>query len=166
MSKKILKLSKSRGMTLVELLIYLAITMIVLVVVIDLVTRVAQVKSHSVGQEEISSNARFLTDRITYAVQASSSIDGSYPSNNLNLTVNGLATSFSLNNGQIFYTEGFGSPAALTNTLVEIIPPQGGYIFTKITNGSSSTIQVTFQVRFKQNNFTRDFQTSVLERGK
>lgn len=166
MRKKILKLSKSRGMTLVELLIYLAITMIVLVVVIDLVTRVAQVKSQSGGQEEVSANARFLTDRITYAVQASSSIDGSYPSNNLNLTVGGVVTSFTLNNGQIFFTEGFATPVALTNTLVEIIPPEGGNIFTKITNGSSSTIQVTFQVRFKQNNFTRDFKTSVLGRGK
>jgi len=157
---------KHQAMTLVELLIYLAITMIVLVVVIDLVTRVAQVKSQSVGQEEVSANARFLTDRITYAVQASSSIDGSYPSNDLNLTVNGLATAFSLNSGQIFYTEGFATPVALTNTLVEIVPPEGGNIFTKITNGSSSVIQVIFQVRFKQNNFTRDFQTSVLARGK
>ncbi len=160
------KFKKSRAITLIELLIYLAITMIVLVVVIDLVTRITQNRSQSIGQEEVTANARFLTDRLAYAIESASSIDGAYPADNLNLTVNGENVTFSLVDGQIFYSEAAGVPVALTNTKVEIAPSGGGSIFTKITNASSQSVEIKFSVVFKQNNLTRDFQTSVLARGK
>lgn len=166
MDNKTLKFKKSRGITLIELLIYLAITAIVLVVIIDLVTRVAQNKSSTAGQEEISSNGRLVMERLTYAVQSASSIDGAYPADNLDLTINGTAVSFSLSDGQIFYAEGFGAPTALINSKVEVLPPAGENIFNKVANDPAQTVQIKFKIRFKQNNLTRDFQTSLLARNK
>jgi type II secretory pathway pseudopilin PulG len=160
-----LKLRKSKAMTLVELMIYLAITMIVLVVVIDLVTRVAQNKSQSTGQEEVTANARFLIERLTYSIQQSSDVTGSYPANSLNLTVKGEEVGFILEGGQIVYHEGTGPAVALTNNLVEIIPLDGD-IFTKIINNPAQSVQIKFQVKYKTNNLSRDFETTVLARGK
>jgi len=157
---------KHQAMTLVELLIYLAITMIVLVVVIDLVTRVAQNKSSTSGQEEIMANTRFLNERLTYAIQSASSINGSYPADNLHLTINGTDVAFTLADGQIFYQEGVGTAVALTNSKVKISALAGGNIFRKIANADAQSVEIKFTVISKQNNLSRDFQTSVLARGK
>ena len=163
MRTKILELRKRPGITLIELLIYLAITMIVLVVIIDLVTRVAQTKKQSKGEQEITAQARFLSERLSYAIQSASAVSGTYPANDLDLTVNASDVIFTLANGQFFYQEGSATPIPLTNNKVEIF---GTNIFQKMTNGSATSIQIHFSVRFKENNLTRDFQTTVLERGK
>lgn len=164
------KFKKRHGLTLVELLIYLAITMIVLVVVIDLVTRIGQNRNQSAGQGDVSANARFLSERLSYAIQSSSAINGSYPADTLNLTNNGQPIIFSLNEGQIFYQEA-GSPAtAITSDQVEISPINPGEnIFNKVTNLPAQSIQsvrVRFKAKYKQTGFSRDFETAVLAKGK
>jgi len=166
MSKISKKMKKHRAITLIELLIYLAITMIVLVVIIDLVTRIAQNKTSTLGQEEVISTARFLGERLTYAVKQASSIDGSYPADDINLTYNASTVTFSMVGGQIFYQEGMGPPVALTNAKVEIAAPGGSNIFTKFENADAQSVEIKFNVRFKQNNLSRDFETAVLARGK
>ncbi len=164
MRKKFLQSKK--GLTLVELLIYISITMIILVVIIDLVTRVAQVKTQSSGQEIILENARFLNDRLTYAISGASTIDGSYPSDNLSLTVGGVSLSFTFSDGKIFYQEGGGAIVPLSNGRVEIRPPEGESIFTKVANGSSESIEIKYRVVNRQTSIEKAFQTTVFKRGK
>lgn len=165
--RKILQKFKIRkAMTLVELMIYLSITMIVLVVVIDLVTRVAQMKVQSSGQETVSANTRFLTDRLTYAILEASLVDGAYPSNDLSLSLSGETFNFTLSDGKIYYQENSGAITALTDDKVEIIPPPGGNIFTKITNNTASSVQIRFSVQNKQNKLIKTYETTVLTRGK
>lgn len=167
MRKKHLKFKQSRALTLIELLIYLAITTIVLVVVISLMTSIAKSKSQSFGQGDINQNGRFFTERVTYSVQQASDISGSYPADNLNLTINTVSAVFSLSGGQIFYQEGAGPSLPLTSPQVEIssINPGEG-IFEKTTNNNAQSVQVKFKVKFKETGFSQDFQTSVLARGK
>lgn len=158
---------KRKGITLIELLIYLAITAIVLVVVIDLVTRVAQNQSKSAGQGGVNANARFLVDRLTYSISEGSTITGSYPADNLYLTVAAQQVSFTLTDGQIFYQEGAGGQLPLTDSTVEILPINPGEsIFNKVINGTAESVQIRFKVTFKQNNLSRDFETAVLVKGK
>lgn len=167
MRKKILNFKKHRAITLIELLIYLAITMIVLVVIIDLVTRIAQNRNFSSGQAATSQNARFLADRFTYAVGQASKIEGTYPADTLSLTTNGQSIVFSLSGGQVFYKEGSGPKIALTDPQVAVsgLTP-GENIFQKITNGGIESVQIKFKVTFKQTGFDRDFETTALAKGK
>ncbi|MBM2820700.1 MAG: hypothetical protein HW405_460 [Candidatus Berkelbacteria bacterium] len=160
-----LKFKNRTAVTLIELLIYLTITTIVLVVMIDLVTRIAQNRSASIGQTQVTQNARFLNDRLEVSIQSASVASGVYPSNTLNLTVDGSSVTFSLSNGQMFYQEGAGPANPLTESSVKIEPIDNGQIFEKITNGTAASIQIKFKVVFSQNNFSRDFQTTVLLRG-
>lgn len=167
MRKKSLNFKKHRGITLIELLIYLAITTIVLVVVIDLVARIAQNRSASRGQTEATQNARFLSERLTYAIQSASTATGEYPADILNLTVNGGPIVFTLQDGQILYEENLAAALALTDQNVEIsaIGPDES-IFNKIVNGNMESIQIRFKITFKETSFSRQFQTAVLLRGK
>ncbi len=164
---KNLKLRKRPGITLIELLIYLAITAIVLVVVIDLVTRIAQNRGASQGQTEVTQNARFLCERLSLATSQASAISGTYPANNLNLTINSLPVIFSLENGQIFYQEGGGQAMALTDSKVEVTPIDiSENIFKHLANGQAQSVQIRFKITFKQNNFSREFETAAVLEGK
>lgn len=164
---KTIKFKKSRAITLIELLIYLAITAIVLVVMIDLVTRIAQNRGATQGQTEVTQNARFLSERLSLAIGQASAISGTYPANNLNLTVNSSPIIFSLGNGQIFYQESGGTPLALTDSKVAVSPINASEnIFTRVTNGQAQSVQIRFKITFKQNNFSREFETAAVMEGK
>lgn len=166
MNKKNLKLKRHRAITLVELIIYLSLTMIVLVVVIDLVTRIAQNRAVAQGQTTITQNARFLTDRLSLAINQATSVSGSYPADNLSLTINSTTVTFTLENGQIFYEEG-GSPIPLTDQTVVVAPlSSADNIFKKLTNGQSQSIQIRFKITSKLNNFSRDFETAAALEGR
>ena len=160
-------MKKSKAITLIELLIYLTITTIVLVVMIDLVTRIAQNRSASQGQTEVTQNARFLTNRLTYSIEQASAINGSFPANSLDLTINDLPVTFSLEDNQIFYQEGVNPPMALTDQKVSVSPINSGEsIFNHLINGNAQSVQVRFKIIFGQTNFSRDFETAVLIKGK
>ena len=162
MKKKIQKFRERKGMTVMELIVYLAITMIISVLIIELTSRMLQVKVQSVGSSEVTANAILLLDRLTYEMANSSLATGEYPGNSITLIVNGQPVTFELNNGQIFYQS-----VALTNNLVEISPfADGTYIFNQLINGSSQSIQVKFKVKYKDSNFSRDYQTTFLISGK
>lgn len=166
MKVKKFKFKKRRAITLVELIIYLSLTMIILVVVIDLVTRIAQNRAAVQGQTLITQNARFMTDRLNLAISQASAISGSYPGDKLNLTVNSSAVSFFLEKGQIFYEEG-GTTTPLTDQHVTVAPVSDSEsIFKKMTNGSSQSVQIRFKITSKLNNFSRDFETAAVLEGK
>jgi|GEM_PF-6922489 len=167
MRTKILKSKKNRGITLIELLIYLAITAIVLVVVVDVVARIAQNRAAAQGQTEVTQNARFLSERLNLAISQASALSGTYPANNLNLTVNSLPVVFSLVNDQIFYQEASNPPVALTDQKVAVAPINSGEsIFNLLTNGQAQSVQIRFKITYKQNNFTREFETAAVVEGR
>jgi Tfp pilus assembly protein PilW len=167
MARKNLKFKKRSGISLIELIIYLSITMIVLVVIIDIVTRIVQNRSVAVGQAEITSNARFLVDKLSYSVQSAKSIDGSYPADSLNLSVDTNTQNYFLQDGQIFYRENGGSSIAITDSQVLISSiDTNENIFNKITNTDAQSLIVRFKMTFKENNFNKDFEVAILTRGK
>lgn len=157
---------KHQAVTLVELIIYIAITMIILVIIIDLMIRVTAQKSFVNGQNQVNENARFLAERLTYEIQSASAIVGTYPQNNLALTVNNTPVVFSLSNGRISIEEGINPVSYLTENNVLIEPIAGESIFNKVENGTNSSVEIKFKITYKQANFSRDFQTAATLRGK
>jgi len=162
MRTKILKFKKRKGMTLVELMVYLAITMIVSVLIIELTSRMLQVKTQSAGSGEVTYNAALILDRLFYEISNATAATGEYPSDTLNLVVNGTQAKFELSNNQILF-EG----EALSNNLVEISPPSPDtFIFDRFANGDAESIKLKFKVKFKASNFSRDCETAVFVGGK
>jgi Tfp pilus assembly protein PilW len=160
-------MKKRKAITLIELLIYLAITTIVLVVVIDLVSRLAQNRAAAQGQTRVTQNARFLSDRLNLAINQASVISGNYPADSLTLTIDSSPVSFSLVDGQMFYQEGTETPVALTESQVVVSPINDtGNIFEKLSNGSVESLKIRFKITFKVNNFSRDFETAAVLEGK
>jgi len=162
MSKKIQKFKKSKGMTLIELIVYLAITMIVSVLIIELTSRIVQVKTQSAGSNEVTYNATLILDRLFYEISNASAATGEYPSDALNLVLNGTQTKFELSNNQILYAS-----ETLSNNLVEIsrVSPET-FIFDRFANANAESIQVRFKVKYKGSNFSRDYETAVFVGGK
>lgn len=160
-------LTKRTGLTLIELLIYLSITAFVLVVVIDLVAHISQNQKLNAGQSEVNANARLVLERISFALRQAKDIPGVYPSDNLNLTIDASQVAFFLNDNKIFYRDSLGTEVPLTNSLVEFSPINiGESIFNKILNNQSQSVQLRFKVKYKNSQFTQDFQTTLTARGK
>ena len=166
-SIKFAKTSKKAGLTLIELLIYLSITAFVLVVVIDLVAHISQNQKLNAGQSEVNANARLVLERISFATREAQDISGVYPSDKLNLTIDASQVTFFLNDNKIFYRDSLGTEVPLSNSLVEFSPINlGESIFNKILNNQSQSVQLRFKVKYKNSQFSQDFQTTLTARGK
>ena len=157
---------KQKGLTLIELIIYISITMIILVIIIDLTINVTAQKSANVGQNQVNENTRFFAERLTYEIQSASEVSGLYPQDNLSLTVNGSPVVFTLSNGRFYIQEGINPQFALTEDNVLIEPLVGESIFNKVDNGIYPSIEIKFKITYKQANYSRDFQTTATLRGK
>lgn len=154
---KKISFKKRSAMTLVELIVYLSITMVVCVLIVEMTSRMMAVKINSVGENEVAANANLLLDRLTYEAANAQSLLGEFPSNNLVLQSNAQNLSFNLLTGQIFCQD-----ETLTNSLVEIAPvAPGGYLYELINNNGFKTIKVEFQAKSKTSNFTRNYQTII-----
>lgn len=154
-----------KGMSLIEIIIYLAIAGIVLAVMIDLVTRIAENRSLSIGQGNVISEANFILDRLTYSIQSADTISGSYPGNTLTLTLNGTNITYSLANGRLYYQEGSAENQPLTDGSVELTPPNPGEsLFNQISSGTKASYKINFKMRYKPSNFNRDFVSVVSPR--
>ena len=167
MKNQFSKPTKKAGLTLIELMIYLSITAFVLVVVIDLVAHISQNQKVSVGYSEVVANSRLITERIGLSLRQAEGVTGVYPSDELNLAIDSNQVTFSLKDGQFVYAENLGPEAPLSNTLVEISPINlGESIFNKISTDKYQSVQMRFKIKYKNSNFSQDFQTTLTARGK
>lgn len=138
-----LAVSRSKGMSLVELIIYLAILAIILVVIIDLSARLVLSSSRQSANVEVSQNLELAMSRLANTIEAASASSSSLPADTLTLTVGGQETVLALAGGVLTVQEGANAPVALTADKVNIgAYPADGQIFQKLTNGSAVSIKV------------------------
>lgn len=156
-----------KGMTIIELVVYLGIVAIVLVTMIDMTTRLITSQAKTAATSEVQQNLSYAMNRLTSSIQSASAASGIYPSDTLNLTVEGNPVVFKLNSNALEIEE-LGLPSmALTSSKVVVSPPSGGQIFTKVTNGSTTSIKVNLVVTLVNDiNAKQQAQTTVLLRGK
>ncbi|OGD56061.1 hypothetical protein A2V71_03850 [Candidatus Berkelbacteria bacterium RBG_13_40_8] len=155
------------GMTIIELVVYLGIVAIVLVTMIDMTTRLVTSQVKSATKSEVQQNLGYAMERISSSIANASVASGTYPSDTLNLTVEGNPVVFKLNDSALEIEEAGLPSTALTSSKVVVSAPSGGQIFTKMTNGEATSIKVNLMVTLANDiNVQQQAQTTILMRGK
>lgn len=154
---------KRKAMTLIELVIYLSITMVVLVVVLDLVVRLGQTKAASAGQTEVVETARFINNRFLENVKSASKV--ALDQGSLTLTIEGGEVSFLLE-GNTLYRQMGVEKLALSSHNIEILPADGQEtIFFIADNGAQRSVELRYKVSNIQNGLTKEYSIAGVPRG-
>ena len=136
-----------RGVTLVELLLYVGISSSILLLASLLLASIleARVKNETVA--EVEGQGRFVMELIVRAARNSRSITAPVPTaTGASLTLNVVSTSqnptvFSLSSGTIRITEGAGAPISLTNARVAA---SALLIENRSRAGTPGTVRISF----------------------
>lgn len=156
--------------TLIEFLVYIAILTIIITGLGGIVWNMLGGGKQINAREEVSSNSRFVLNRITYEVREAKSINS--PARGTASTTLSLEmanpeknpTIFYLDNGTLKIQQGAARPVNLTSGSVEVSNLQ----FKNISaTGTPGTIFVSFTLSFKnptglkEYNVTKTFQTTI-----
>lgn len=156
-----------KGLTLIELIIYIGIIGIVLIAVIDLSTRLVYSQSKQASVSEVQQNMRYAVERMTSSIENAKQINGSYPSNTLDLNVGASQIIYRLNGTVLEISEDGGSNYLPLTSSKVTLSSGGGSIFSKITNGASSSVKISFDIYLTTDiNNKQTVSTTVLLRGK
>lgn len=157
-----------KGLSLVELIIYISIVAIVLVAITNLATQLVFAQNKTNKNSVVAQNLNFAANKIESDAADASAITGNYPANTLNLTINGHNLIYALTNNALTLSRDGATAVPITSNQVKVTPLAGsGSIFFKLVNGSSNTIQLQMQVRLVSDpNQKQAAQVTVLMRGK
>lgn len=162
--RKKLKIRPERGFTFIEAILYVAIVSIMLTALIPFVWNIVEGGSKSAVQQEVSSNARFISERIKHEVRNSFGINNATNTQIVlceasgNCNSNPTTITFSGNNVQI-NDKGAAIPVNLNSGDVII----SGGSFTDNSSGDGKTKNVSFSFTVSQANTSsrQDFKSSV-----
>ena len=120
--QKTMKNKNSRGFSLMETLIYVAIFGTVASALMGIVWNITKIHSHQLAANEVDSNLRYVLNLINEKVREASLIDSATGST-LVLTMTAAAknpTTFSLSGGVLYIQEGSGAQVAVTSNRVNV----------------------------------------------
>lgn len=139
-----------RGFSLLELIIYIAITIMITVVLTELVVVMLRVRERNLAEREVQQNLRFAISRLERAITQATAVTGSYPADTLTLTIGGASTVFSLSGGALQINEAGAGAVSLTTSKVTVSALSVGNMFTKIASVGSSkdSIQIKIKVEY------------------
>lgn len=141
---------KQKGATILELLIYIALLVIVFVIIGESFTTIVLTRKKIEARKLIDENLDYTIKKIEESVKGASAITGSYPSDTLNLTIDGQTTSYSLSAGVLQKTER-GITYDLTPSSV-IVAHNGDFMFYKIENPlTNPTVQIKIKISYNSN---------------
>lgn len=149
MKRKISKLRDSRGFTLVEFLLYMALLSIFLLTLTDLFTAILNVRLESEATSTVEQDGRFILARLAYDIPQASSITtplslGSTAST-LQMTISATTYTYALSGSDLNLTIG-----ASTNKLNGSETSISGLSFKKLGNaGGKETISIQFTLSSK-----------------
>lgn len=161
------KIKFSKGVSLIELIIYISIVAIILVAVTDLSTRMVFGQLKTAKISEVTENVNFVTEILTGDIEDATSVAGSYPSDTLTIVTGGQTRVFTLTSGTLTVSTNASLAVPITTSSVSVAALPASSIFTKITNGADNSIQVKFKVSSvadPNNNYTAE--TTILARSK
>jgi type II secretory pathway pseudopilin PulG len=156
-------LFKSRGFTLVETLLYIGIASILLTSVAAITINILSNKASLTAMEEVSQNARFGMEKVTFVIRNADSINTPTQGNTgtlLSLAMPDAAqnpTVFSVNNGILQIQEGSNSAVALTTSSVNIPTIQFSNVSYPDTPG---VIRTEFTLEAQNDSDRREFEFS------
>lgn len=148
MKYKIKNFKLSRGFSLVELLVYLALMSIFLMTLLNIFTTTLKTKLASESTSGISQDSRYILSKLSYDVNNADSVAlpllGS-SSASLQLVSSGSASTYGLSAGNLVKTTG-----GISTNLNGINTQLDSISFKNIGNpGGKPTIQIVFTVRSK-----------------
>ena len=153
-----------RGVTLLELLIYIAALSGIMVIVSDSFISLAKARGQSVARSEVNAAVRFAGERIGQDIKNASDITTpllGIPSPTLTMTVGGVAVTYDSSAGQLRRSEGLNSPDLVTGTNVYINTP----VFTRLENYNpafnATTTSIAVSLNFNYNASSTDWKYSA-----
>lgn len=140
-----------KGFTLIELILYVAIITIVMSALIPFAWNVIGGSVKSSAQQEVSSQARFVSERIKYEIRQASGIT-SVGATSISLTnfSPDTATVISLSGGKLQINKNGTGPVNL-NSDDTTITTVGGLIFKDYTSADNKTKHIQFSFTMDDN---------------
>ena len=157
------------GLSLIEMLIYVAIFSGVFVVLYNLFFVTSRIRAVSNATLAINENARVALGKIRDSIldASSASVGGACPENKLNLTIAGVITTYQITNGILEVIVGTNPAQAVTSSLV-IVGTNSSCLFALITNPAPAkqTVQIQFHLSYNSPNnpltsISQDYQNTV-----
>jgi Tfp pilus assembly protein PilW len=153
------------GFTQIELLLSMGILMILIGVLTTLFGQILDVQLESKAISSVDENGRYIMARLTHDMQSAQAIvtpeNAGDQTNALQITVNSINYTYSLNNGNLQLTDNIGSDN-LNSTAASI----SNLSFRRIgSSGNSDTVQVGFTVtsntKQAKGSEQKNFQTTL-----
>jgi len=160
------KNNMNKGMTLVEIIIYVAILSLISTAFITISINMMSLKTKSISQQEIGFNLRFISQKINYEIRNAKSISSTTTSSLTLLSDDSSRnpTVFDLNNGDI--RMGFGvagncpvsNPCVLNSNLINI----SDFTVINLSSGDSKAqnIDYTISGNYINNSGRQEFNAS------
>lgn len=160
----------SRGVTLLELLIYVAILSGLMVVVSDAFISLSKGRGQSEARSEVNSAVRFASERIKQDIKnaslASTPMYGT-PSNTLSLIVSGSAILYDVSGGALRRKVDTSEPELVTGGAVSVDTPTFTRIenYNPVLNATTTAIQIAMTFRYSSNStdwvYENAFRTTI-----
>ncbi|MEI8067325.1 MAG: prepilin-type N-terminal cleavage/methylation domain-containing protein [Candidatus Shapirobacteria bacterium] len=143
-------MKKQQGLTLIEIIIYVAILAFVSTAFMTMSINMLSLKSKSVSQQEMDSTLQFISQKINYEIRNAKSISSTTATSLTLIPQDSLRspTVFDLNNGNIRF--GFGSigscpstsPCTLNSNTINI----SAFSITNLSSGDSKTQNIHYTI--------------------
>lgn len=153
---------KQKGFTFIELILYIAILTIILSSLVPFAWNVVGTSVKSMVQQEVNTNARYISERIKFEIRNASGIN-SVSATSISLSTSTPVTNptiIDLSGGNIRVTQGAESPFNLnsTNTVISSLT------FVNYTSGDNKTknIQFTFNIAASFGPARQEYQDSAV----
>lgn len=135
-----------RGMSLLELLLYIAILAGLMVVISDTFISLSKGRGQSEARSEVNATIRFAAEKIRQDVKGASAVITPIlgtASSTLNITVGGVAIIYNVSGGQLLRKEGAATAVAVTGPGVFV----NALTFTRLENYSALNVATTTAIQ-------------------
>lgn len=153
-------MKKQKGFTLIEILIYIAVSSVVLVVVVGFAREILKVRNKITIISKVEQNARYAMTRMVKEIREAEDIEV-LDQNTIILQVSDVSRNpviFDLGDGVLYIKEGAVDPVAVTGNDVKV----GEVLFEdRTTPNSADIIKITLLITHPDTNLSPDSQASV-----
>lgn len=170
--KKITREMSQKGMSFIEVVLYIALFSIIIIVVIDLLITSSTLKAESESQSGLQTDAAFVNSRLSYEIRNADLVTTpsavGQTTGNLILTTGSETHSFSLSGTNLFYQKTVGVVTTSTNLNTTLINVSGLSFQALGFLGGRLSLKINFTLTegkaIKQGNQTKSYQLIVTKR--
>ncbi len=156
---------KSKGFSLLELLIYIALLLVVLTVIVPTFISFSQGRGRTISRSEVDSVLRFATEKISQDIKSASFIttpaSAAATSSVLAMTVSGSSVTYDLIDNKLRRQAGVAQPEIISSDSVAV----SNLVFTRIENINTvlakKSVSIEIDVTASYNSTSPEWQYSA-----